>query len=228
MTISGWLSTQEVSRVFQDAIEGLGGTVSDRYDDGGRLYSRAILPSEREVKRGDRLQGGVALRADQTEIAVSPYLFRQVCTNGMIRAQAVGACTILASEFEWEADQAAATRRIEEAIEACAAPEVFAESTRALRATVDVELDIVLALMPMLRGLPQDLAAGMLEQITRRFRADRDRSYFGLVNAITSVARDTRDPERRWRLEELGGAVALVRRPRSGSPQAAAVESVLV
>jgi len=27
------------------------------------------------------------------------------------------------------------------------------------------------------------------------------------MNAVTSVARDTRDPELRWRLEELGGGI---------------------
>jgi hypothetical protein len=38
------------------------------------------------------------------------------------------------------------------------------------------------------------------------------------MNAVTSVARDTRDPETRWRLEELGGAIA-ARLPRA--PKAA-------
>jgi hypothetical protein len=28
------------------------------------------------------------------------------------------------------------------------------------------------------------------------------------MNAITTTARETRDPETKWRLEELGGAVA--------------------
>jgi hypothetical protein len=37
---------------------------------------------------------------------------------------------------------------------------------------------------------------------------------FGFMNAVTAVARDTRDPETRWRLEELGGAVPLVRPTR--------------
>ncbi len=29
------------------------------------------------------------------------------------------------------------------------------------------------------------------------------------MNAVTSVARDTRDPVTRWRLEELGGQIAV-------------------
>jgi hypothetical protein len=34
-----------------------------------------------------------------------------------------------------------------------------------------------------------------------------DQSAFGVLNAVTSLARDTRDPETRWQLEELGGAL---------------------
>jgi hypothetical protein len=41
------------------------------------------------------------------------------------------------------------------------------------------------------------------------------------MNAVTSVARDTRDPELRWRLEELGGGVPIAVRPRSPRPDEA-------
>jgi hypothetical protein len=42
------------------------------------------------------------------------------------------------------------------------------------------------------------------------------------MNAITSLARDTRDPERRWRLEELGGGMlALIHRQRKSGPSGA-------
>jgi hypothetical protein len=47
----------------------------------------------------------------------------------------------------------------------------------------------------------------LLPLIVERFTLGRDRSAFGLLNAVTSVARDTRDPETRWRLEELGGTM---------------------
>jgi hypothetical protein len=36
---------------------------------------------------------------------------------------------------------------------------------------------------------------------------------FGLVNAVTSVARDQKDPQVRWRLEELGGGILAMRFP---------------
>jgi hypothetical protein len=47
----------------------------------------------------------------------------------------------------------------------------------------------------------------MMAMILGRFTSGADRSRFGLMNAVTSVARDTHDPELRWRLEELGGGI---------------------
>jgi hypothetical protein len=52
-----------------------------------------------------------------------------------------------------------------------------------------------------------------LRQIASRFFEDPARSQFALANAVTSVARDTRDPELRWRLEEFGGGLLTARTP---------------
>jgi hypothetical protein len=62
----------------------------------------------------------------------------------------------------------------------------------------------------------------MLGDILDRFTKGSDRSRFGLMNAVTSLARDTRDPELRWRLEELGGAIPAGRvpSPKSGGGRA--------
>jgi hypothetical protein len=49
--------------------------------------------------------------------------------------------------------------------------------------------------------------------ILERFFREPDRSRFALMNAVTSVARDTADPELRWRLEEMGGGIPVGRAP---------------
>jgi hypothetical protein len=41
--------------------------------------------------------------------------------------------------------------------------------------------------------------------IGERFGQEGDPTMYGLVNAVTSVARDTSDPDLRWKLEEAGG-----------------------
>jgi len=57
------------------------------------------------------------------------------------------------------------------------------------------------------------IPAHLIDQIMRTFMEADDRSAFGLMNAVTSVARDQDDPEVRWRLEELGGGVPAMRFP---------------
>ncbi|MFZ5831522.1 MAG: hypothetical protein ACOY3P_15670, partial [Planctomycetota bacterium] len=39
------------------------------------------------------------------------------------------------------------------------------------------------------------------------YEQEGDDSVFGLMNAVTSVARDEPDPQIRWDLEELGGSI---------------------
>ena len=48
-----------------------------------------------------------------------------------------------------------------------------------------------------------------------RFLDEGDLSRYGLMNATTSLVRDTTDPDLRWRLEELGGEVAAGMEPES-------------
>src|SRR4051794_33924770 len=83
------MTTRDIAEIFTEEIAMAGGTVSDSFDDGDRLYLRSILPPEMPVRQGDMLQGGVALMATTLEVHVHPYLFRQVCSNGAIRAHAV-------------------------------------------------------------------------------------------------------------------------------------------
>jgi len=51
------------------------------------------------------------------------------------------------------------------------------------------------------------LERGVLGQIMNQFVHEGGRTGFDLMNAVTAVARETRDPEVRWELEKLGGGV---------------------
>jgi hypothetical protein len=198
----------EIKEAFAEEIAGAGGTVADTFDDGDRLFIRSILSLVREVRPGDRVQGGVALRVAHECILVHPYVYRQVCRNGAIVAQALKTQRLERVESYaggGEAPEVLAALR--EAVQACLAEEVFAGFTEQMRSATEVEADLVLNLMPMLSRLPAETRGRLLADITQRFTAERDRSLFGLMNAVTSLARDTRDPETRWRLEEFGGAI---------------------
>jgi hypothetical protein len=60
------------------------------------------------------------------------------------------------------------------------------------------------------------MVAHLLPQILERFAMSRDQSAFGVMNAATSLARDTRDAPTRWKLEQLGGTIPsrLARKPQ--------------
>ncbi len=70
-----------------------------------------------------------------------------------------------------------------------------------------------LTLMPHLSRLPADQASEILEETHRRFADGADESRYGLINAVTSLARDTRNPELRWSLETIGGALIVTSTP---------------
>ena len=213
-------TTREIKDCFGREIAHLGGTVSDTYDDGRRLFLRSILPGAEEVRPGDRIQAGVALRVTDSKIWVHPYTFRQVCRNGAIMAQALGSHEVERVEEEYAVEGVLA--ELADAVQACAAPESFAATMDGIRSAAARQADMVLNVMPMLARLSQQMAAEVLEQIAGRFLRERDRSAFGLMNAVTSLARDTREPEMRWRLEEFGGGVPALLKPVPDLDDAAA------
>ena len=117
----------------------------------------------------------------------------------------------------WDAEAA-----LREAIQDCCEAEAFTESVREFRSATEEQADLALNLLSLLSRSGLQNTAGLLGQIMDQFFREPDQTKFSLTNAVTAVARDTRDPETRWRLEELGGAIAagLMPAPPSRSPGA--------
>jgi hypothetical protein len=204
--MKGPLATADVRSLFTEEIERMGGTVRDAYDDGTRLFLRAVLPETSPVRHDDRMQSGVALRMDSQQICVHPYIFRLVCENGAIMAQALQTRRI---EYIGVLSPEQIETRLSEAIRACGAKEAFQTAVGEIRTTLEQEADMVMSLMPLLSRLPVEQASEMVARIMGEYHEARDRSLFGLMNAVTAVARETTDPETRWDLEEYGGGMAL-------------------
>jgi hypothetical protein len=215
----------EILEALEREVRNLGGAVPDVYAEGDLLYARAVLPDAAEARPGDRIHGGVAVRTHDTEVLVHPYSYRIVCTNGAIAAFATGSHVV--ERVEVAAPSSAINAVLEElraAIRAAAAPAALEAAVGAMRSAAQREADVMVQLMPLLPHMPPGMRASLVRTIVRRFEAERDGSVLGLVNAVTSVARDTSDPETRWRLEELGGGM-LARVPGRPKP-APAVEVV--
>jgi hypothetical protein len=217
MHSSARLTTAQVLTALTDEVTARGGRVSDALDDGRRLLARSVLPHVEDVRPGDRLQGGVAVRATEREVWVHPYLFRLVCRNGAIVARALQT-RHLADLDDRDADEA--VESVREAVGACCQREVFADTVAQVMTAAEAEADLAVALMPLLSRLTAAGSAHLLSEVADRFFRDGDRSLFGLANAVTATARDARDPDLRWNLEEFGGglAVGLPPPPGQGPP----------
>jgi hypothetical protein len=207
------MTTSAIQEAFSEEIALMGGRVTDVFDDGSRLFARAVMPKTFEVLPKDNVQGGVALRASSEEVWVHPYVFRQVCSNGAVLAQAMECRRIegLSLMVPYEAEAA-----IREAVRGCYDVDGFSGFAQQMRASSKVPFDFLSGLTTLMAGLPARNALELMDELMLRFAKDKDHSRFGLMNAVTSLARDTSDPETRWRLEEFGGGVPARLHPAPG------------
>ena len=208
-------SLTDIEQAFTDEIATLGGQVADRYQDETRLLLRAVLPRLAEVAPGDSIQGGVALRAADEGISVHPYTLRHVCVNGAISATALETHRVRRVEYESATEfVAAALDETRLAVRRSAEPDVFVNTIGKMRSASTEPADLMIGMISVLGRVQPHYRDQLFEMIRERFDGAGDRTHFGFVNAVTSVARDTEDPDLRWKLEEAGG-VLIATGPRS-------------
>ncbi|HEY7236205.1 MAG TPA: hypothetical protein VH539_18745 [Gemmatimonadaceae bacterium] len=214
-------STEEIALAFADEIATLCGSVSDSYDDGRRLFMRAILPPETEVRPGDALRAGVALQTTGPIVGVYPYTFRRVCTNGAIAAHVTHARLVARVEVATPIHVTVATNEaIRLAVRECATAEAVATVRDEIVRASMMKAQLMLHVLPLLSRHPSQLTAEMLRMLTDEFARAGDDTLYGVMNAITAVARETRDPEARWQLETYGGGIPALARQAPHRPSA--------
>jgi hypothetical protein len=190
-----------ILELFREEVADLDGVVLDEVDDGSAAYARALFPTEAEVVPGDAVRAGVAMRCIDDEVEVRPYVQRRVCRNGaVISHSTLGRVVELHDAF----DVKTALLEVRHAIRGAAAYDAFAEFVDAMRTSRTLEPDLALLLMSFRRSGGIDEPSLLI--LMRRFR-DNGSSAYALGNAMTSLARDTIDPELRWRREAIGADV---------------------
>lgn len=208
MTMTYLPPTQELNALFVDEVRTLGCAHPDIYDDGERLIARAICTRPVEVRPGDAVRGGVALHTIGDLVDVHPFIFRQVCTNGAVMAEALQSQRVRRVEVAALSEMITAVLDdVRAAIRACAAPTAFADAAGTMRRATGHPASVIIDMIPWLGRMSGRDVDEFVRLVMGRFERQGDESAFGLINAVTSIARDTRDPERKWRLEELGGTM---------------------
>jgi hypothetical protein len=200
------LTTDQVLDVFTEELTTRGGQITDTFNDGQRLFVRSILPHVKDVRPHDRMQGGIAIKVTEESLCLYPYLFREVCRNGAIHAEALESLSLSGLH---DLDPYSILESIRQAIEICSAPQVFSETVERIRQIDESEIDLVLNILPMFSRHPDLLGTDVISHLLERLFKEKDQSQFGLANVITAVARETKDPQTRWDLEELGGAILI-------------------
>ena len=205
--------TQEILEAFTEEISAREGKVTETFHQPGQLFIRSVFPQMEEIRARDHVQSGVALRATDSAACVYPYVFRLVCRNGAIMAHAAEGREIpnLDSLPTFEA-----VSLVREAVESCCERDAFAAAAEQMRTAAQHPVDVFLTMMPFLSRLSA-LDAQVAAQVLERFFNENDQTRYGFMNAVTSLARDTRDHVTRWRLEELGGQIAVTQPARSPS-----------
>ena len=85
-------------------------------------------------------------------------------------------------------------------------------TSRRLRTTQQLEVDLDLMLMSLAARLPEPRLRELRLHIAIEFDAENDRTRYGFINAVTAVARDTADPELQWYLQEFAGSMLTTRK----------------
>ncbi len=202
--------TEDMLGAFTEEISARQGKVTETFHQPGQLFVRSVLPQTLEIRARDNVQSGVALRATDTTAWVYPYVFRLVCQNGAIMARAAEGWEIphldRVPTFE-------AVFLVRSAVKSCCEGNAFATAADHMRTAAHQPIDAALSMMPFLSRVAS-LSPELMRQIFGRFFRENDLTRYGLMNAVTSLARDTRDHATRWRLEELGGRIAVMEPPQ--------------
>lgn len=151
-----------------------GGSTFEILQDGSFLI-RAVLPMAAEIRSGDVIRGGVALKVAADQIEVRHHVLRRVCRNGAIMSQTLAIRHIrrvaLPAPDEVLADVVAQLR---DALEACFSQRVFSSATELARKTAQTHAATA-GLHAKMRRIPRNSAARLRTEIARRFVEDDDR-----------------------------------------------------
>ncbi|MEP7381854.1 MAG: hypothetical protein ABI910_09225 [Gemmatimonadota bacterium] len=228
-------TNEELQVLFTEALRESGDVTIDCVAESRALWMRGVLPQAQQVRPGDNLRGGVAMRTLGDEVLIHPYVMRQVCTNGAVLSHARSTRIVSRQRFDpavvsaHSFSLASVSADVTAAVRNCASPEAFSDGVNEMRASLEVDADTVienLQFADVLSSLGRSLSAHSVFRVLARIMRQasgaggRERSAFALGNALTSAGRDAASPAVRWTLEEYGAAVFAASLSASAPPVA--------
>lgn len=225
----------ELQALFLEATRACGEATIDVLDNGQHLFARAVYERSGQVRPGDKVRSGVAMRTLGDDVVVHPFVLREICINGAVRAHAMSTRCIARQRIDATTQSVHSYSldvlrdELTAAVQGCASPASFDEGIEEMRAALQADAEQALDTLNFLRligSLGSSPAAQFVyRSISRLMRqlsraGGRDRTAFAFGNALTAAGRDAPLPAARWALEEYGAAVFGASRSPAAPPVA--------
>jgi len=167
-----------------------------------------------EIREEDVIYGGLIIRNSEvgaSAFRVEPFLLRKICKNGLIGEYALkkvhlGRQTMEIGEIDWsdetrEFEDRALWAKVRDVIRATFDREIFESWAGKLQESAEVIIENPVKAVNnivKLAGLSEERKNELLMHFS-------EHTKFGLVSALTTIARDTESIDEQIRLEEFGG-----------------------
>lgn len=184
-----------------------------------RLYYKYIFPKvQGEIKKGDVVQAGFVITNSETGMgacSILPFLYRLVCTNGMIIGTAVQGfkkyhigknrkmendITIYADEYQDEL----LSSKIENFITTRLNDETFEDYFDRMRQASEAKAKVSPGVLFERVAKKFSLTDSEKMRAMSHYMTDGDHSLYGLSNAITRTAQDMGSYDRASEMEAIG------------------------
>lgn len=187
-----------------------------------RMFVKAVVPHmEAEIKAGDKVIQGLMLSNSEVgsgSFKVQPYLFRQICSNGMIGEHSIARIHLGAKREAGELIYTDRTKQLQDetllseirdVIASTFNQDIFLKWVDQLKhgteVVVDEPVDAVDNVVNRFK-LPQ----AYKDSILSHFVKEGDPTQYGLSNALTRAAQDFESYETQIELETIGGRVSMM------------------
>ncbi len=180
------------------------------------LYIKAVDTTLlAEIREGDNVQGGLIIRNSEvgaSAFRVEPFILRQICSNGLIGEYALKKVHLGRQTELGEIDWSDETRDLEDKL-------IWTKARDVIRQTFDrtifsswvtkLQESTEIPIEKPIRAANNIAKLAFLSELQKESLLAYfvEHTKYGLVNAMTAVARDTSNPDEQVRLEEAAGKV---------------------
>ena len=202
-------------------LQGKNVEIRDCYLTEERMYIKAHVPHLRQdIIKGDAVIPGIVISNSEVgsgSLRVEPFLYRLVCSNGMIGQDKLTRVHLggelkgiegLLQEDTIQAHQEATSMIVRDVIDGVFAPDKLNSWIEEIRTGTRVQIDkpteaVTWAVKNF--GIPKSLETSILDE----FIKGSGSSQWDLANAVTAVAREVEDEQVQVELERTGGDLAI-------------------